>query len=97
MATANSALIMSRKPRNPGTWPHLMRAETAAAYCDEVSVEAFMRRVGSVYSRPVFVAGRGKVWLKEHLADDIKRLTPKAADFVDAAQLLRSPPRGPNT
>ena len=57
MVSANLALIMSRKPRNPGTWPHLMRAETAAAFCDEVSVEAFMRRVGSLYSRPVYVAG----------------------------------------
>jgi hypothetical protein len=88
MVTANLALVMSRKPRNPGTWPHLMRAETAAGYCDEVSVEAFMRRVGSVYSRPVYVAGRGKVWLKAKLDRDIEKLSPEAADVPDAAQLL---------
>ncbi len=29
--------VMSRTPHNPGSWPPLMRAETAAAYCDEVS------------------------------------------------------------
>ena len=79
---------MSRTPRNPESWPRLMRAETAAAYCDEVSVEAFMRRVGSVYSRPVCICGRGKVWLKAQLDRDIENLSPEAAGIPDAAQLL---------
>jgi hypothetical protein len=26
---------MARRPSNPGSWPRLMRAETAAAYVDE--------------------------------------------------------------
>ena len=29
-----------------GSWPLEMRAETAAAYCDEPSVEAFLAKVG---------------------------------------------------
>ena len=33
--------LMSRYPPNPGSWPRLMRAETAAAYVDERSVDAF--------------------------------------------------------
>ncbi len=65
-----------------------MRAATAAAYCDEVSVEAFMRRVGSVYSRPVRVRGRRKVWLKIQLDRDIEKFSPEAADVSDAAHLL---------
>ena len=77
---------MTRAPRNPGSWPRLMRGETAAAYCDEVSVETFMRRVGSVYSRPVCICGRGNVWLKEQLDRDIEKLSPEAAE--DAANLL---------
>ena len=71
-----------------GSWPRLMRAETAAAYCDEVSVEAFKRRVGTVYSRPVYVAGRGNVWLKAQLDRNIQKLNPEAADVMDAGQLL---------
>ncbi len=65
-----------------------MRAQTAAAYCDEVSVEAFMRRVGSVYSRPICICGRGKVWLKAQLDRDIAKLTPEAVGIPDAADLL---------
>ena len=50
---------MTRRPSNPGSWPRLMRAETAAAYVDERSVETFRRRIGSVYPHPVNVSGRG--------------------------------------
>ena len=39
-------------------WPRLMRAETAARYVDEVSVEAFRRGVGSVYPEPIRVSGK---------------------------------------
>lgn len=58
---------MPRPPRNPGAWPRLMRAETAAAYCDEVSVERFLARVGDIYPRPARVGGRGDVWPKAAL------------------------------
>ena len=37
---------MSRKVNSPvGAWPTEMRAETAAAYCDEPSVDAFLSKV----------------------------------------------------
>lgn len=58
---------MTRPVHNPGSWPRLMRAATAAAYVDEPSVEAFLRRVGSVYPRPVAIDGRGDTWIKEAL------------------------------
>jgi hypothetical protein len=65
-----------------------MRAETAAAYCDERSVEAFTARVGRVYPRPIVVRGRGHVWFKDALDKAIANLTGSAADVVDAAHLL---------
>lgn len=79
---------MSRTPQNPGSWPRLMRAETAAAYCDERSVEAFTARVGKVYPRPVVISGRGRVWLKEDLDAVIATIMGRPAEFVDAADLL---------
>ena len=37
----------------PGCWPQEMRAETAAAYCDEPSVDAFLAKVDKgIYARP---------------------------------------------
>jgi len=65
---------MTRQPRNPGTWPRLMRAETAAAYVDERSVESFLRAVGRVYPRPIRIAGKGERWLREMLDTTIDRL-----------------------
>lgn len=44
---------MTRAPQNPGQWPRFMRAPTAAAYVDEVSVEAFLSKVPSVYPPPM--------------------------------------------
>ena len=36
-----------------GSWPLEMRAETAAAYCDEPSVEAFLAKVArGIYPQP---------------------------------------------
>ncbi len=71
-----------------GLWPRLMRAETAAAYCDERSVETFTTRVGTVYPRSVYISGRGRVWLKEQLDRSIRRLSGEAAEVEDAADLL---------
>lgn len=45
-----------------GDWPRWMRAETAAAYVDELSAEAFRRKVGSVYPEPSYGKGRGARW-----------------------------------
>jgi len=77
---------MRREPRNPaGSWPRLMRAETAAAYCDERSVEAFTRRVGTVYPEPIKVSGRGRLWLREDLDVAIERLAGKPPAAHDLA------------
>ena len=79
---------MSRPAKYPGPWPRLMRADTAAAYVDEKSVETFRRRVGSVYPRPINVSGRGEVWLKDQLDAAILYLQGETADAPDAANLL---------
>lgn len=80
---------MPRAPDKVGRpWPRLMRAETAAAYCDERSVEAFTARVGRVYPRSIVVSGRGRVWRKEDLDRSIANLSGSAADVEDAAHLL---------
>ena len=62
-----------------------MRAETAAAYCDERSVEAFTRRVGSVYPEPIKVFGRGRLWLREDLDTAIEQLAGKPSMTHDLA------------
>jgi hypothetical protein len=64
---------MSRRVTNPGAWPLEMRAETAAAYVDEPSVEAFLRKVPSEYSEPVRIKGSLPKWHREKLDRDIAR------------------------
>ncbi len=55
-------------PAALASWPCQMRAETAAAYLDEVSVEAFLRSVRQgLYPAPVAVPGKGKRWMIEDL------------------------------
>ena len=74
---------------NPaGAWPRLMRAETAAAYLDEKSVEAFRRGVGTIYPEPIKVAGKGDRWLKDDLDRTIDRLTGPSATIRDIADVL---------
>lgn len=47
----------------PGSWPLEMRAETAAAYCDEPSVEAFLSKVSrGVYPQPARAKGSLPKW-----------------------------------
>ena len=65
---------MTRPARNPGAWPELMSAATAAAYVDEPSVESFLRRAGSVYPAARSVRGRGRVWAKGDLDNYILTL-----------------------
>jgi hypothetical protein len=65
-----------------------MRAETAAAYCDEVSVEAFLRGVGTHYPEPTNVKGKGDRWLKEELDAAIERLARRVHHIKDAADVL---------
>ena len=57
-----------------GAWPLEMRAETAAAYCDEPSVDAFLSKVGrGIYSPPVRVKGCLPKWHRSKLDRDIAR------------------------
>ena len=67
---------MPRAPHNPGAWPALMRAETAAAYVDEVSVERFRARAGPglAYPSPIRIAGRGEVWSRAALDSAVARI-----------------------
>jgi hypothetical protein len=53
---------MATAPHNPGAWPRFMRSATAAAYVDEVSVQAFLRKVGTLYPVPAFGKGKGARW-----------------------------------
>ena len=51
-----------------------MRAETAAAFCDEPSVAAFLRKVGrGQYSPPVKVPGGYPKWHRWQLENDIAK------------------------
>jgi hypothetical protein len=51
-----------------------MRAETAAAYCDERSVEAFLAKVTKgVYSQPARAQGALAKWHRAKLDRDIAR------------------------
>lgn len=57
-----------------GSWPLEMRAETAAAYCDEPSVDAFMMKVSSgVYCEPLRARGCLPKWHRHKLDDAIAR------------------------
>jgi hypothetical protein len=63
---------MAREARAIEGWPRLMTAATAAAYCDETSVETFRRGIGKLWPRRV--KGRGERWLREDLDRAIDRL-----------------------
>jgi hypothetical protein len=57
-----------------GCWPLEMRAETAAAYCDEPSIEAFLSKVAKgIYSQPVRQSGCLPKWHRVKLERDIAR------------------------
>lgn len=79
---------MTRQPHNPGTWPRLMRAETAAAYVDETSVESFRRKVGSVYPLPIVGKGMRQRWDREELDQAITVMRGRPATVLDAASVL---------
>ena len=79
---------MSRSVSNPGAWPRLMRAETAAGYVDEKSVEAFRRGVGTLYPEPIKLQGKGDRWLREDLDAAIEKLAGRANLVGDASAVL---------
>lgn len=71
-----------------GSWPRLMRAETAARYVDEKSVEAFRRGVGTIYPTAIRVPGKGDRWLKDDLDASIEKLTRRPNHVRDASAVL---------
>jgi hypothetical protein len=84
---------MSRAVAIPlGSWPLEMRAETAAAYCDEPSVEAFLKKVPQVYSEPARSKGCLPKWHRAKLDRDIARRhglqMPGPPIVEDAAELI---------
>jgi hypothetical protein len=55
-----------------GSWPEEMRAETAAGFTDEPSVEAFLRKVEvGIYPPPMRARGCLPKWHKAKLAQVI--------------------------
>ncbi len=57
-----------------GCWPAELRAETAAAYVDEPSVDAFLAKVArSIYCQPVRMTGCLPKWSREKLDHDLRR------------------------
>lgn len=73
---------------NSGQWPRLMRAETAARYVDEKSVETFRRGVGTIWPMPKKVPGKGDRWLRDDLDAAIELITGRQAPIFDAATVL---------
>jgi hypothetical protein len=65
-----------------------MRADMAAAYVDEPSVENFRRNVGKLYPLPIFGDGKGERWLKEDLDEAIDRISNRPRLVRDAADVL---------
>ena len=70
-----------------GCWPAIMTASVAAAYVDERTAEAFVRRAGRVYPRPHNISGRGIIWLKADLDRWIAQQAGSDAE-EDGADLL---------
>jgi hypothetical protein len=57
-----------------GAWPLEMRSQTAAAYCDEPSVDVFLAKVQrGVYSAPIREKGCLPKWHRWKLDRDIAR------------------------
>jgi hypothetical protein len=66
-----------------GSWPRRMGAELAAGYVGEVSVEAFLKRVGKDYPNPRVAEGRRRLWLRDNL--DAAILPSELASVADVA------------
>lgn len=66
---------MTRVPSCPlGSWPLEMRAGTAAGFCDEPSVDAFLAKVKrNIYSQPQSEKGCAPKWHRAKLEQDINR------------------------
>lgn len=75
-----------------GSWPLEMRAETAAAYCDEPSVEAFLAKVGrGLYPPAARFKGALPKWHRSKLEAVIARrhgLLVAVDEIEDVAALI---------
>ena len=69
-------------------WPAEMRTDMAAAYVDEPSVEAFNRKVGSVYPLPVRGKGEARKWSKAELDKAIADRHGKGQKSEDISGLI---------
>ncbi len=74
-----------------GAWPEEMRAETAAAYCDEPSVDAFLSKVRRhIYPPPCRRRGMLPKWHRQKLSQAIAHrhglILPALAE--DAVELI---------
>jgi hypothetical protein len=69
-----------------------MRAETAAAYCDEPSVQAFLAKVAKgIYPPPIRSKGSLPKWHRLKLDSAIARrhgLQPERPEIEDATALI---------
>lgn len=76
-----------------GAWPMEMSSETAAAYCDEPSVDSFLDKVRKgIYCAPARAPHCRDKWHKLKLNRDIARrhnLQWEPAVKEDAADLIR--------
>tara|TARA_R110002110_G_scaffold64634_2_gene178537 strand:- start:1313 stop:1564 length:252 start_codon:yes stop_codon:yes gene_type:complete len=83
---------MTHAVRFPPSWPLEMRADAAAAYCDEPSVEAFQAKVDSgIYPKPLRQTGCAAKWYRVALDDAIARrhnTRNDGAQIVDTASLI---------
>ena len=77
-----------RNPRAIAGWPRLMSAATAAAYCDEASVESFRNSVGRLWPRPLKIKGKHERWLKDDLDQAIEALTSNPVHRTDLADIF---------
>jgi hypothetical protein len=66
---------MARNVATPlGSWPLEMRVDTAAAYCDEPSVDAFLTKVArGVYPQPARAKGCLPKWHRAKLDQYVAR------------------------
>ena len=80
---------MQHELKNGGRWPLEMRAETAAEYCDEPSVEAFKGKVKKkIYSQPIRGTGILPKWHRARLDQDIARRHGLHVDGVSLTEDL---------
>lgn len=74
-----------------GSWPLEMRAETAAAYCDEPSVDAFRAKVErGIYCQPRREKGCLPKWFKPKLDQDLARRHGTMAEVAPVRKNLEN-------